>query len=150
MTGLPKGCPKNGLEKPIDPTESWSEHQHQVQVIRYRDFVVAHKLPGHEALKWLHSVPNGGQRHVLVAAKLKAEGVLRGVSDLMLDWRMGDKSGLRVELKACWRGAKPTREQALYLEHAESQGFVAVVCHGYKEAWRAICDYLQIQDPLGR
>lgn len=127
-------------------TSLWSEHQHQVQVIKYRDFTVSNKLPGHDALRWLHSVPNGGARHPAVASKLKAEGVIKGISDLMLDWEMAEVHGLRIELKKESKSAKPTPEQLEYLAHARSNGFNAYVCHGYREAWQVICDYLQIEN----
>jgi hypothetical protein len=131
----------------LDPLECWSEHQHQVQIIKNCDFVVRHKLHGHEALKWLHAVPNGGQRHPAVAAKLKAEGVKKGVCDLMLDWQMGCYAGLRIELKKL-KGSRPTAEQNDYLAHVASQGFIAHVCYGYKDAWTTICQFLEIKDPL--
>ena len=35
----------------------------------------------------LFAVPNGGQRNVIVASKLKAEGVTAGVSDLIFVYR---------------------------------------------------------------
>ena len=47
----------------------------------------------------LFAIPNGGQRHLSVAAKLKAEGVLSGVPDLFLALPSGEFHGLWLELK---------------------------------------------------
>ena len=57
-----------------------TEHEEQALVIQWAEL---HKrtLPG---LELLHAIPNGGDRDVRVATKLKAEGVKAGVPDLLL------------------------------------------------------------------
>lgn len=51
-------------------------------------------------LRFMHAVPNGGQRHPAVAAKLRAEGVKPGVADIFLPWPCGRFAGLYLEFKA--------------------------------------------------
>ena len=36
------------------------------------------------ACRWLHAIPNGGNRSAVTGARLKAEGVKRGIPDLFL------------------------------------------------------------------
>lgn len=47
----------------------------------------------------IFAIPNGGDRDIRVAVKLKAEGVRRGVPDLMLLAKRHGYSGLVIELK---------------------------------------------------
>jgi hypothetical protein len=47
----------------------------------------------------LFAIPNGGQRDIVVAAKLKAEGALSGVPDLFFAHPSGEYHGLWLELK---------------------------------------------------
>src|ERR1043166_9911283 len=42
------------------------------------------KPPGDDRLKWLHAIPNGGERTARTAALLKAEGVRKGGADVFL------------------------------------------------------------------
>lgn len=49
--------------------------------------------------KRLHAIPNGGKRNAIEAAKLKATGVVPGVSDLMLTKPNNRYAGAFFELK---------------------------------------------------
>ena len=53
--------------------------------------------------EWKHipmfAVPNGCWRNETTAAKLKLEGVLPGVSDLILLLRRGESGALLIEMK---------------------------------------------------
>lgn len=62
-------------------TDKASEHQIQCAVARYLDLA----LSGLNDCTWW-AVPNGGFRDIRTAAKLKAEGVKPGVSDIMVLW----------------------------------------------------------------
>ena len=59
------------------------EHNLQVACVRWFDM----QYPQHK--NRLFAVPNGGQRNVVVASKLKAEGVRAGVADLILMCGLG-------------------------------------------------------------
>lgn len=47
----------------------------------------------------LFAVPNGGRRDAVTASKLKAEGVIAGVSDLILLKSNRDYGALLIEMK---------------------------------------------------
>lgn len=65
-----------------------SEHDEQVTFIGWvklnRSY--APSLEVREALQLCYAVPNGGDRNIVVAKKLKAEGVEKGMPDINLDW----------------------------------------------------------------
>jgi hypothetical protein len=65
------------------------------------------------------AVPNGEVRDKRVAAKLKAQGVLPGVSDLIFEWGPPPQV-LHLELKA--KGRKPTKAQQQFGERALARG----------------------------
>jgi hypothetical protein len=54
----------------------------------------------HPEARRAYAIPNGGQRNVAVAAKLKAEGVRPGVLDVHLPLARGGAHGLWIEHKA--------------------------------------------------
>lgn len=88
----------------------------------------------------LHAIPNGGQRHPAVAAKLKAEGVTPGIPDLMLTIPVSPYHGLFIEMKA--RGGRLTESQREQIERLRARGYHAVCCVGFDEARVAIERYL--------
>jgi hypothetical protein len=59
----------------------------------------------------LFAVPNGGQRNVIVASKMKAEGVLSGVADLILLKPKGNYAALLIEMKTKRGRQSPTQKQ---------------------------------------
>ena len=111
-----------------------TEHQHQKALIRWFDLA----YPDFRGL--LFATPNGGQRHPAVAAKLKAEGVRRGVPDLCLPVARHGFHGLFIELKT--ETGRLTREQAQWLERLDAEGFMAVWCRGWANAQQTLIDYL--------
>lgn len=91
-------------------------------------------------LALLFAVPNGGARNAVTGARLKAEGVKRGVPDIWLPVARDGYHGLVIELKAA-RG-RPTREQLVWLEALKQQQWVALVCVGFESAQTALLKYL--------
>lgn len=92
-------------------------------------------------LKWLHHIPNGGSRDKREAAKLKGMGVKSGVPDLCLPIKRGAYSGLYIELKKPMKG-KVSPQQSEWITHLQSQGFGAIVCHGWLVARETLISYL--------
>ncbi len=114
-----------------------TEHQEQCAVIQWWALASStYKLP--ENL--LFAIPNGGQRHVVVAAKLKAEGVRAGAPDLFLAVARGEAHGLFIELKR--KKAKATPRQTQFLVMLFTQGYGFGVCQGADEAIETIKLYL--------
>lgn len=116
-----------------------SEHEEQVALFRWAEFARA-RWP---ELALLFAIPNGGERHPAVAAKLKAEGVKRGVPDICLPVACGVFHGLYVELKSAT--GRASGEQRGWIDALRVQGYRAEVCRGWLQARDVIMDYLDEQ-----
>ena len=95
-----------------------SEHQLQVA---YFDWAKMHPVA-----RRADAIPNGGQRHITVAAKLKAEGVRKGVLDIHLPVARGGANGLWIEMKAGYNNL--TEEQSVEVSQLLADGFAVAVC----------------------
>lgn len=119
-----------------------AEHLEQKALFQWA-LQVERQLP---ELRNLFAVPNGGDRHPAVAAKLKAEGVRRGVPDVMLAWVVRDERGqimapgLYIEMKAGRN--RPTPEQLDWRSRLIAAGYSWWVCYSWKDAANAILEYL--------
>lgn len=120
----------------IRKTPGRTEHVEAVTLMR----VVRMHEAKYPALKLLFAVPNGGDRHPAVAAKMKAEGVKAGVPDYMLPVPRGTHTGLAVELKTMTGSA--SREQKQWLADLRHAGWRAEVCKGWESAWAVIREYV--------
>jgi len=92
-------------------------------------------------LRWLFAVPNGGARDAKTGARLKAEGVKRGVCDMLLLSAHGTYHGLAIELKV--KGGKLTPEQSDFLNTHHENGYLAGVCYGADDAIDVIERYVK-------
>lgn len=104
-------------------------------------------LRTYPVLEWLYAVPNGGHRNIIVAKKLKAEGVKPGVPDVVLPVRGYDPDGsayggLYIELKRL-EGGRVSPEQTRWHEFLRSQAYRVEVCRGWLEASAVIATYLE-------
>ena len=91
-------------------------------------------------LQWLHAIPNGGQRHIAVAMKLKAEGVKKGVFDLFLPYPVGRYHGLYIEVKS--EKGTLTDEQKEFKLFAEGWGYAVAVIRSPQEFVDVMVKYL--------
>jgi hypothetical protein len=111
-------------------------------------------------LRWLFHVPNGGQRGVIAGARLRAEGVRKGIWDLHLPVTHRNASagsarspggilwaGLWIEMKAPGlrnrKNGGLTDEQVEFGEFVKSQGYFTSVCYSFEEAKEVILTYLK-------
>ncbi len=106
------------------------EYQEQVGVMEWAA-LMSHNYP---ALELLHHVPNGGDRDVRVAVKMKRSGVKRGIPDLLLPAQRRGYAGLYLEMKRVG-GEKPDGDQARAILRLRAEGYLVVVCYGQ---WQAI------------
>jgi hypothetical protein len=113
------------------------EHQSQKALMTWAKRAVV-TMP---ELRWLFAIPNGGDRHPITAAKLKAEGVKKGVLDLMLPVARCGYHGLFIEMKAGRN--KPTAEQLEFMAFLTEQGYLAVICWDWTVAKDEITKYLR-------
>jgi hypothetical protein len=114
-----------------------SEHDQQVALFEFvARFGV--RLP---ELRLLFAIPNGGARHPVVAVKLKAEGVRRGVPDIFLPIPRNGSHGLFLELKNGTKG-RVSSEQREWLADLDTQGYATAVARDWTAAARLILVYL--------
>jgi hypothetical protein len=114
-----------------------TEHQEQRQLFTW-EAMNRYKYP---QLANMFAIPNGGWRHKIVAAKLKAEGVKPGVCDVFLAWPSKGYNGLFIEMKRLV-GGRLSDEQKAWSERLLAAGYQVRVCKGFEEAKQAIEDYL--------
>lgn len=103
-------------------------------------------------LKWLHAIPNGGQRHIAEASKLVATGTRGGVWDIFLPWpwyKLGEYTyhGLYIEMKKSnKRNVKNgglSEDQVEFGDYANSVGYCCRVCYTWEEARDVLIQYLE-------
>jgi hypothetical protein len=90
----------------------------------------------------LFAIPNGGQRSITEAVRLKAEGVLAGVPDLFIARASGAMHGLFIEMKRAKGGKVSPKQQAVMLTLSQ-EGYAVMVAHGCDEAWPFVKQYLK-------
>lgn len=141
-----------GREKVVNQTaKSWqlSEYQEQCIVADY----LRKRWP-----KVLFTATLGGVRVPIgLAVKLKKQGYLKGVPDLLIfkvgrkkhwvsnmpgDYWIEHGNGMAIEMKVT-KGGTISTEQQKVISKLRSEGWEALVCHGADEAIRAIEEYLK-------
>ncbi|MGZ5053391.1 MAG: VRR-NUC domain-containing protein [Methylobacter sp.] len=107
-----------------------TEHDHQVAWFKW----FRAQFPGVLA----YAIPNGGHRHIAVAAKLKAEGVTPGIPDIFI---ADGKPGMYIEMKEPKKGSV-SKKQKEVIPKLQSAGYTVAVCFGWDEAREAAIEYL--------
>jgi hypothetical protein len=112
-----------------------TEHEEQREVVKW--FRQAHRGVR------IFAIPNGGQRSIAAATRLKIEGVSAGVPDLFIPaWR------LWVEMKRI-KGGVLSAEQKDWIKYLEEVGYCAKVCKGAEDAKEQITAFFnQNKDTL--
>lgn len=114
------------------------EHAEQVNLIQW--WALQCKRFGiHEQL--LFAIPNGGQRNIITAKRMKDEGVRAGIPDLFLAVPRGRFHGLFVEMKKPQGGVVSDAQKAC-MEMLSSNDYCVAVCRGFIDAQEAIKGYL--------
>lgn len=116
-----------------------SEHTEQVSLFNWAK---VHETR-HPELGLLHAIPNGGDRHPAVAAKLKAEGVKSGVPDMFLPVPTPFFHGLYIEMKFGRNKLSPAQKE--WRGYLLEQGYNHHVCYTWICAARVICVYLGLK-----
>lgn len=123
------------IEKRNHGKSAASEHDLQVQCVRW------FRLYYPKYARLLFAIPNGGQRNRIVAAKLKAEGVVAGVPDLFLAVPKGAYHGLWIEMKN-GKAGKVSNKQNDMINVLKEQGYQCEVARSFNEFEGVIRDYL--------
>ena len=90
---------------------------------------------------WAH-VPNEGKRSGRYGAGLKAQGLKRGVPDILIfeywgDYVQGFSGGFGVALELKHGKNKLTAEQSVWLDRLERRGWLCQVCYSIDEVIEA-------------
>ena len=101
------------------------------------------QLGKYPELDMLYHVPNEGRRSLSTGARMKNEGLRKGVPDLVLPVPRGDYHGLYIELKRL-KYSKKTEEQKDWVKKLNQQGYYACFCNGWVEASEVIKKYLNL------
>ena len=115
-----------------------TEHEEQKKLFLW----VKAQSAKHPQLTMMFAIPNGGQRNIVTATKLKAEGVKSGVPDIMLAFPSEHSHGLFIELKST--NGKVSENQRQWLGALAYSGYQCNVCYSFNEAKKVIEEYLQI------
>ena len=136
--------------KPEQIARAGTEHAHQTALMCWCNL----NLEKYPELKWIHSIPNGGDRDKIVAGKLKAEGVKAGVWDLFLPVDNTLYNGIYIEMK------KPGREQDMlgglsqkqkdFGMFVHEQGYSTFVCYHWEQARDVLVEYLDMRKTLSK
>lgn len=111
------------------------EHRIQCECVRYFHLCYPH-LRGR-----LFAVPNGGRRDAATAGKLKAEGVVAGVSDLVLLKPNREFGALLIEMKR--KGGRQSESQKQWEKIITADGeYKYVQCFGFDDFKREVDNYL--------
>lgn len=115
-----------------------SEEEHRIQCECVKWFNYQHpKLRGR-----LFAVPNGGRRDATTAAKLKAEGVVAGVADLILLKSNRYYGALLIEMKTLKGRQRDSQKAWQNIVCADSE-YKYVVCRSFDDFKREVDDYLK-------
>ncbi len=112
------------------------EHMEQVALFKW----AKNNEGKYPMLSSMFAILNGGHRHIVVARKLKAEGVKAGIPDIFLPWPSRKGNGLFIEMKAGKN--KPTDLQLELLGKLSNYGYGVAVCYGWEQARDAILQYI--------
>lgn len=115
-----------------------SDTEHRIQRACVRWFSLEHR----ELRGRLFAVPNGGRRDAATGARLKDEGVIPGVADLILLKSNRYYGALLIEMKA--PGGRQSESQKVWAESVCLWGeYKYVVCRSLDDFIREVTDYLK-------
>jgi hypothetical protein len=105
-----------------------TEHEEQREFVRWF-------RQGYKGVR-IFAIPNGGQRSMAAAARLKVEGVSPGVPDLFIpEWR------LWVEMKRT-KGGSLSAEQKDWIAYLQSCGYTCMVTKGAAQAKEMVLGFV--------
>lgn len=119
---------KKNRKKPDD-----EEHRIQSACVKWFNF----QYP--KLQKTLFAIPNGGRRDALTGAKLKEEGVIPGVADLILLKGNRFYGSLCIEMKTLTGDQKTA--QKVWQKKIEAAGNKYVICRSLDDFIREVTNY---------
>ena len=127
-----------------------TQEEHNIQAACVRWFGYAHP----ELRGLLFAIPNGGARSKATAGRLKAEGVVAGVSDLILlvpccRAKITENNAASIEIKHALciemkkNGGYQSPEQKIWQRLVEEHGYKYAVCRSLDEFIDTVEAYLR-------
>ena len=113
------------------------EEEHRIQCACVKWFRLQYPKMSHN----LFAVPNGSKRDPVTAAKLKAEGVLSGVADIIFLKPNRFYGGLLIELKT--PKGRQSDSQKLWQSKITEDGYKYVVVRSIEEFMTEITNYIE-------
>lgn len=89
----------------------------------------------------IFAIPNAAKRSFRLAAKMKKEGMVSGIPDLMVAEPTYEAHGLFLEMKRTPKD-KTTDNQNYYLQKLSEAGYKTAVCHSFEEFQQVTNQYL--------
>ena len=114
-----------------------TEHAHQVALFCW----AAQNTAKYPLLALMFAIPNGGERNIIVASRLKAEGVKSGVSDILLPVARHCFHGFFLEMKK--PGGKESQNQKDFGASVKEQGYQYNCIDNWLDASKAIEIYIK-------
>lgn len=128
-----------GAGKPRRKRPDGEEHRIQCACVRW------FRLQYPRLAKRLIAVGNGGKRNAVTGAMLKAEGVLAGVSDLVLFAKRGRYGALLIEMKTASRSSRQEESQKAWEADLTASGeYRYVVCRSVEGFISEVNAYLAL------
>lgn len=124
------------LHRQAAPRKRPGDEEHRLQVACVQWFRYQYPKHSHN----LFAVPNGGKRDKVTAAKLKAEGALAGVADLILLMPNNQYHALCIEMKTS--SGRQADTQRKWQKLIEQDGYKYVICRSIDEFILEVSDYI--------
>ncbi len=127
-------------QKKVKHRRASSQEEHNTQVACINWFRYKYPTMRHN----LFAVPNGGRRDAKTGKELKDEGVLAGVSDLILLKSNRFYGALLIEMKTT--KGRQQENQKWWQKHITADGYKYVICRSFEDFRREVTDYLSFCD----
>lgn len=118
------------------PRRHPGDEEHRLQVACVQWFHYQYPNHAHN----LFAVPNGGKRDKVTAAKLKAEGALAGVADLILLIQSKGYGALLIEMKTS--SGRQADSQKAWQKAIEKDGYKYVICRSISDFIKEVNSYM--------
>lgn len=117
-----------------------NDEEHRLQCACVRWFRLQYKAISYA----LFAVPNGGRRDLVTGARLKAEGALAGVSDLVLLKSNARYGALLLEMKT-EKGKQSAAQKVWQRNITSNDEYKYVVCRSLEDFQREVNAYIAEQ-----
>lgn len=133
----------NRIRAALKPRK-YEEADEQAKFIEWVRWASRYQSDIYPMLRLMHCSLNGVKLTIRQAVKAKQQGMLKGVSDLLLLVPRQGKHGLLIEMKS--EKGKLSSEQLRFLRDVTDLGYSAHVCYSAKEAVDVVMSYYGVKN----